>query len=79
MHREARMAATLEGVLRQDSNRRREKRERKASEMPVEQLRALNLCAGLLSALTPEAALIVVTRLQRGLIEHIQVQARGGW
>jgi hypothetical protein len=73
------MAATLEGVLRQDGNKRRLQRERKAAEMPAEQLRALNLCAGFLSALEPQIALQVVRRLERGLVEHIHVAARSGF
>jgi hypothetical protein len=73
------MAATLEGVIRQDRNRRREAADRRKSELPPEQLKALNLCATFLSALEPKDALVVVTRLQRSLVEHIQIQARSGW
>jgi hypothetical protein len=60
-----------------DTRKRREKAERAA--IPPEQLKALNLCATFLSALEPKDALVVVTRLQRSLVEHIAIAAKGGW
>jgi hypothetical protein len=71
-------ANTVTGKVDADRRRRREAAEQRASDIPREQLQALNLCAGFLSALEPQAALQVIRRLERGLVEHIAIAARAG-
>jgi hypothetical protein len=69
------VAGTLAGAIEQNSRRRRERAERKASEMPPEVVKCHNLCISLLAELPPQAALAVTERIARGIREFLATQA----
>jgi hypothetical protein len=75
--REAPMPATISSVLTADRARRREAAEQKRTKWPAEQLFAHNRCIALLVELEPRAALAVVQRIEKGIVEFLEVQARG--
>jgi hypothetical protein len=71
------MARTLVGALRQDANRRRERAERKKSDLPPEQIAAHNGCIMALGGLELPTALLVVRRIEKGIVEELVTRARG--